>query len=198
MRKLIGGLVLMLDGPATAQTFTVLHSFDGADGSWPWTLILSGNTLYGNTTYGGSSSNSVGGDGTVFKVNTDGTGLTNLHTFTAPSYSGSALTNYDGMNPGVLILSSNTLYGVAETGGSSGNGTVFRLTLPLPQLAIIHSQANVILTWPTNDTGFTLRSTTNLLQAVWSTNSPVPVVVNTNNAVTNTVSGTQQFFRLSQ
>ena len=38
---------------------------------------LSGSTLYGTTTDGGSS-----GDGTVFKVNTDGTGYTVLKNFT--------------------------------------------------------------------------------------------------------------------
>ena len=33
---------------------------------------------------------------------------------------------------------------------------------------------------------------------VWTTNSPIPVVVNGLNTVTNPISGTQQFFRLSQ
>ena len=58
-------------------------------------LILSGNTLYGTAVGGGSS-----GNGTVFAVNTDGTGFTNLHSFTAGSdnpYGG--YTNSDGVNP---------------------------------------------------------------------------------------------------
>ena len=41
-------------------------------------LILSGNTLYGTAYYGGSA-----GNGTVFALNTNGTGFTTLHTFTA-------------------------------------------------------------------------------------------------------------------
>jgi len=70
---------------------------------------------------------------------------------------------------------------------------------PTPQLTIIPSGANVVLTWPTNATGFNLQSTTNLgSAAVWSTNSPAPVVVNGQNTVTNPISGTQQFYRLSQ
>jgi hypothetical protein len=69
----------------------------------------------------------------------------------------------------------------------------------LPQLTIIPSGANVILTWPTNAAGFTLQSTTNLVSpAVWSTVSPGPVVVNGQNAVTNPISGTKKFYRLSQ
>jgi hypothetical protein len=72
-------------------------------------------------------------------------------------------------------------------------------TAPQPQLTIIPSGANVILTWPTNAAGFILQSTTNLVSpAVWITNSPAPVVVNGQNAVTNPVSRTQKFYRLSQ
>ena len=40
-------------------------------------LVLSGGTLYGTTYLGGSSDK-----GTVFKVNTDGTGYTVLKSFT--------------------------------------------------------------------------------------------------------------------
>jgi hypothetical protein len=55
------------------------------------------------------------------------------------------------------------------------------------------------LTSPTNAAAFTLQSTTDLASAaVWATVSPEPVVVNGQNAVTNAVSGTQQFYRLSQ
>jgi formylglycine-generating enzyme len=66
-------------------------------------------------------------------------------------------------------------------------------------LTIIRSAANVILTWPTNATGFTLQSTTNLVSpAVWATGVPGPVVVNGQNTVTNPISGSQKFYRLSQ
>src|SRR5438876_10458 len=62
--------------------FTTLHDFTGgSDGAIPVAgLILSGATLYGTAYYGGSS-----GSGTVFKVNTNGTGFTTLHSFTATS-----------------------------------------------------------------------------------------------------------------
>jgi hypothetical protein len=96
-----------------------------------------------------------------------------------------------------LILSDNTLYGTA-VGGGFGAGTVFSITLPPPQLTITPSHASIILTWPTNAIGFILQSTTNLPSPVWTTNSPAPVVVNGQNTVTNPISDTQQFFRLSQ
>jgi len=63
----------------------------------------------------------------VFAINTDGSGFTNLHSFTA--YSGDSHTNSDGFYPlAGLILSENTLYGVADGGGTSGTGTIFKLT----------------------------------------------------------------------
>ena len=102
-----------------------------------------------------------------------------------------------------MILTNNTLYGTANGGGSSGNGTVFSLSFR-PQLTITPSGTNVILTWATNVagfdyTGYTLQSTANLgPPAVWSTNSPAPVVISGQNTVTNAISGPQQFFRLSQ
>jgi uncharacterized repeat protein (TIGR03803 family) len=99
--------------------FTNLYSFTGGnDGSGPHGgLTLSGNTLYGTTSAGGTST-----IGTLFAVNTDGSGFTSLYSFTGGS---------DGANPQAdLVLSGNTLYGTAASGGSSGNGTVFSFTLP--------------------------------------------------------------------
>jgi uncharacterized repeat protein (TIGR03803 family) len=176
--------------------FTTLYSFTGgSDGANPYAgLILSGNTLYGTTEWGGSS-----GNGTVFALNTDGTGFTVLHTFTAlygPYYSS---TNSDGANPQAsLILSGNTLYGTAKNGGTNGLGTVFSIFIQ-PQLTIIPSGPYMILAWPTNYSGFTLQSTTNLgSSAVWATNSPPPAVIGGQNVVINTTTtGKQQFYRLS-
>jgi hypothetical protein len=87
---------------------------------------LSSNTLYGTAYQGGS----VGwGNGTVFALNTDGTGFTNVYSFTGGN---------DGGNPiGGLILSSNTLYGTTRFGGIWGNGAAFSLPLPpLPPLVL--------------------------------------------------------------
>ena len=153
-------------------------------------LILSGTTLYVAVSLNAPVGPHYYISGEVFAVNTDGTGGTNLHSFPG------SISSRTG--PVGLISSGNTLYGTTSWGGSSDVGMVFSLTLPPPQLAIIPSAANVILSWPTNFTGFTLQSTTNLVSPVWITNSPTPVIVNGQLAVTNPISGTQQFFRLSQ
>ena len=240
--------------------FTNLHSFTGgSDGAWPQAgLILSGNTLYGTAYFGGSS-----GNGTVFAVNTDGTGFTNLYSFTETSPDptdpfGSTYINSDGAFPQGLILCGNTLCGTTAGGGSFGggtvfavktngtgftnlfdksgaggnrcagyilsgntlygntlygtagscgvwgNGTVFSFSFPRPQLTLTPSGTNVLLSWPANVagfdyTGYTLQSTTNLVSpAVWSTNSPAPVVLAGQNTVTNPLTGAQKFYRLVQ
>jgi len=176
--------------------FTNLHSLTAStDGATPYAgLILSGNTLYGTTSAGGTSSN-----GTVFAVNTDGTDFTTLHGFTATP---APYSNLDGaISYAGLIASGNTLYGMAAFGGSSGYGSVFSLSLPSPppQLTIVRSGANVILTWPANAAGFTLQSTADLvLPGIWSTNSLAPVVINGQNTVTDPASSPRKFYRLSR
>jgi uncharacterized repeat protein (TIGR03803 family) len=113
---LVAVLNLLPAGRVTAETLTVLHSFTyGSDGAYPTAGLItnsSGNTLYGTAVQGGSP-----GYGTVFAVNTDGTGFTNLHNF--------AYYDSDGAYPKAgLILSVNSLYGTGG-GSSPGNGTVF-------------------------------------------------------------------------
>ncbi len=102
---------------STAGTnFTVLHTFGGitvGDGNNPNAgVILSGNTLYGVTALGGTNN-----DGTVFSLNTDGSGYTVLHSFAGL-----------GQNPqGVLWLHGDTLYGTTLGNGTTTQGSVFSI-----------------------------------------------------------------------
>jgi hypothetical protein len=70
-------------------------------------------------------------------------------------------------------------------------------TFTIPELAVIQSGANCILQWTTNSAGFTLQSTADLISPVWTVVSPSPAIVNGQNTVTNSLSGTQRFFKLS-
>ncbi len=80
---------------------------------------------------------------------------------------------------------------------------MFSISFPSPQLTTSRSETNIILTWPTDNYGFgyaeyTLECSTNLASPAWTTNFQVPVVVNGQYTVTNSISGRQQFYRLSQ
>ena len=60
------------------------------------------------------------------------------------------------------------------------------------------SGTNVVVSWPTNATGFTLQSTLDLNAPAWNPVLPTPAVTNGQNVVTNSVGPGQMFFRLSQ
>ncbi|MGP8198286.1 MAG: choice-of-anchor tandem repeat GloVer-containing protein [Limisphaerales bacterium] len=124
MSALIAGLGLMVASRVEAQTYTTLYSFDGINETGPEAgLILSGNILYGTTALGDNWDN-----GTVFAFSTNGNGLVPLHSFTEVSDYDEGGTNCDGANPYAgLILSGNTLYGTTCEGGSSADGTVFKV-----------------------------------------------------------------------
>ena len=78
----------------------------------------------------------------MFELNTDGTGFTNLYSFTASAAAYLNVTNDDGALPVAgLILSGSTLYGTALKGGSSGNGTVFAVTTNGSSFTTLHSFA---------------------------------------------------------
>lgn len=113
---MITAAVLFSASIAGAQTFTLLHSFNGTDGSYPTSGLVQGlnGSLYGMAPNGGTNL-----QGSVYKMTPSGT-LTVIHDFGGHS---------DGSNPyAALILATNgNFYGTTYVGGASGNGTVFSM-----------------------------------------------------------------------
>jgi uncharacterized repeat protein (TIGR03803 family) len=101
------------------QTFVPLHLFGatGHDGKEPYgSLLLVGCQLYGTTAKGGDNDL-----GTVFVINTDGSGYSRLHSFGS--------TKHDGVKPiDNVIMVNGALYGMATEGGDSDQGTIFMVS----------------------------------------------------------------------
>jgi uncharacterized repeat protein (TIGR03803 family) len=99
-------------------TETVLYSFaGGSDGANPQAGLILGSdgNFYGTTASGGTDNL-----GTVFKITSGGT-ETVLHSFTAHAT--------DGASPfGGLIEVSGNFYGTTAFGGTTNDGTVFKIT----------------------------------------------------------------------
>lgn len=114
---------------ADGSAFIIVHSFLGGttDGALPLgSLTLGGSNLFGMTVIGGT------GQGTVFKINTDGTGFNLLHSF-SPSSS-------DGWAPiGAVTVSGSVLFGMTQQGGSRGNGTIFKMNTDGTGFTLLHS-----------------------------------------------------------
>jgi uncharacterized repeat protein (TIGR03803 family) len=104
-----------------AGPITPLYSFGGGvDGSYPAAALLLGSdgNFYGTTAYGGAY-----GDGTVFRMASDGT-LTTLVTFNG----------YAGANPQAALIEDvdGSLYGTTQNGGPSDVGVIFHLSFSGP------------------------------------------------------------------
>jgi uncharacterized repeat protein (TIGR03803 family) len=107
-------------------TLASLHSFNWMDGAYPTGGLVEGSdgNFYGTTSQGG-----VGGEGTVYQITPEGV-LTTLVWFNG----------FNGATPQSSLIQARNGYfhGTTEFGGTgygdtpgTGNGLVFRLTLPL-------------------------------------------------------------------
>jgi uncharacterized repeat protein (TIGR03803 family) len=122
--------VFKLMGDGTG--FQTLHTFRDpnaqpptSEGAVTQAALVQGQdgTLYGVTEDGG-----INGTGTIFQINTDGTGYQSLHSFDAYG------SNTDGANPVNALIqgADGSFYGASRNGGTSANGstygTLFRFT----------------------------------------------------------------------
>jgi uncharacterized repeat protein (TIGR03803 family) len=123
------GVIFSID--PDGKHYRRLHDFKGGKHDGATTdhgyVTISGATMYGMTTMGGSAN-----DGVVFSMGLDGTNFTILHTF--------GKKKHDGRNPyGSLMLNGTDLYGTTANGGAFGKGTVFHITTDGATYEVLHS-----------------------------------------------------------
>lgn len=111
-----GGVVFKIkhDG----SEYKVLVHFSGKNGCIPMgSLICDGTFLYGMTADGGTGLCN-NGNGTIFKIKTDGTGFAKLFDFTGAA---------TGKAPyGALTSDGYSFYGTTTMGGANNKGVIFR------------------------------------------------------------------------
>jgi len=198
-----GGSVFCIqtDGTGFTKSGVVLpdNFWDARHYNNGFDTILSGKTAFGNDIQDGIQGPPVS-YGALYAENADGSDYTTLHIF----YNGPDAADPSGsMTPwGGLAISGNILYGMAEAGGTNNDGTIYAISFPPQQLSIILLGTNVVLTWPSGVfgaeyDGYSLQFTTNLVPPViWADNATTPAAINSQNVVTNCMTGTQQYFRL--
>ena len=117
---------------ADGSAYTVLHDFswETDDGSNPYGAVVEGNNgvLYGATGYGGGSN-----QGTIFKINKDGSDYAVLRRFTGVAGTGA--------HPSAALLdaSDGKLYGRLATGGDGNGSALFRISKDGSDFALLLS-----------------------------------------------------------
>jgi uncharacterized repeat protein (TIGR03803 family) len=129
----VGGTIFSIN--TNGAGYTQYQNFGSAmnDGVFPNAALTQlGSKFYGTTAQGGGS----GSIGTVFSVNTDGTGLAFLHKFLG------------GANDGTfafsdLIAVGTKLYGTTNQGGASNKGIVFSFDTANSLFTMLHSFGSI-------------------------------------------------------
>jgi hypothetical protein len=106
---------------------------------------------------------------------------------------------FSGLPQGKKFYIGQQLFQISYTGGSGNDVVLSRLITPPPPVLTIQraSPSSVRLLWATNDPPFSLQTASSLPATNWSAALPLPVVIGTNNIVTNLISTSEQFYRLS-
>ncbi len=116
---------------------TILHQFTNANGQATYPQFglaqdMTGN-LYGATYYGGANN-----AGALYEVNTTGTSFNTIYSFTS---SAGNTGNYPYAG---LLYSGGMMYGMAQSGGANGYGTIFKFTPATTAVTptVVHDFAN--------------------------------------------------------
>jgi uncharacterized repeat protein (TIGR03803 family) len=129
------GTVFRMTTPGGA--INVIHNFNGSDGINPVGPLTQGSDgyLYGTALSGGA--NNAGAD---FKMTLAGK---KMQTFSFDALSGT--TNNDGAGPqaGLLAASDGYLYGVNQSGGANGFGTIYQISVALKFTKLFDFTASV-------------------------------------------------------
>jgi uncharacterized repeat protein (TIGR03803 family) len=126
----VGGTIYKMNSDGSG--FKIIYIFDYTNGAFPeYSGVLQGSD---GALYGSCVADGVTQYGLIYRINVDGTGFQVLHVFGGST---------DGKSPnGNLIQGADSfLYGIAESGGTSDIGTIYKMHLDGSAFQIIHTFA---------------------------------------------------------
>jgi hypothetical protein len=168
-------------------------------------LVITNGAFATNTTRCGISTALVDVDGLELPLSLGQPIPDVLHASMDPmveqNVGGGSITNLGGLNR-KLTYTINIpqltmdLSGTIVTGSVAGLVVAYAVLPPPPTLSAWRLGTNLVLTWPTNLTGFSLLYATNLPATSWFHAAPPPVIINDQNVVTNAMTRSAVFYRL--
>lgn len=129
----------------TGKDYTALHVFQGGnnDGAQPHSgVILVEDVFYGITAAGGTH-----GNGTIYRMDPDGTDFSVLHSFHKS-------TGDDSHGRLTLGSDGHTLFGMTKTGGSQDLGVIFSFDLSDSNYTVLHAFTGSASDGSSTDHGF--------------------------------------------
>jgi uncharacterized repeat protein (TIGR03803 family) len=191
-------------------TWTMLHGFEGPDGSGPQAALIQATdgNFYGTTAWGGANCGNGTPCGTVFEITPSGT-LTTLYNFCSQMYDSICA---DGNSPEAALVQANdgTFYGTTNFGGNMdicdpygcnqvNPGTIFSLSVGLgpfvtiqPTSGKVGAAVKILGTNLTGATSITFNSTAAVFKVVKSSEitATIPTGASTGLVTVTTPSGT--------
>ena len=180
----------------TNGELTTLLSFSGTNGDFSLATLRLGDdgSFYGTALQGGTGYNNTpgSGNGTVFKITTNGT-LTTLHFFNGTN----------GSRPLASLVQGGdgSFYGTTVGGGAYDGGTIFRLVQPTRPVitAIARSNGIVTLTWTSFANGiYRVEHKPSLTATGWEALTPDVTATNSTASFTdNPLSDIERYYRVA-
>src|SRR5215469_3515882 len=123
--KTLASLCLIaLVASAHAQTYSVIHAFNGQDGQSPYAgVTIKAGVLYGTTPRSIENTD----QGTIYQLKQQGSSWVFGNIFTLPIDGSGGAYPYAGL----VFGPDNRPYGITSYGGAKGDGVVFSLTPPV-------------------------------------------------------------------
>ena len=168
-------------------------------------IAITSGTFAANTTRCGIASALVDADGLELPLGLGQPIPDVLHgqldPIVEPNAAGGTITNPGGLNRKLTYTInipnlSFDLSGTIVTGSAAGLIVAYAVIPappPPPTLSARRQGGELVLAWPTNTTGFLLEYATNLPATNWVPASPLPVVANGENVVTNAIDALARF-----